>query len=125
MSIAHQDFLAYSNSEIRSIDLSEFKIRNAASRAYYALYHKARKRLEELGIPLENTPNEGSHSALIATLCRISPKAKSISTEMNKLKRFRHTCDYDLQATVDLSRVRVHIAEVERLISMLDRVERP
>ncbi|SEI90951.1 hypothetical protein SAMN04244579_02413 [Azotobacter beijerinckii] len=123
MPVSHIDFLEYSASELSRSEPTEFQLRNAASRAYYALYHKARQRIEELGLTLEKPEKAGSHAATIDTISRVSPKAKSISVQMDKLKRFRHICDYDLNSTIDKKRVELHIAEVGRMLDMLDRLQ--
>lgn len=123
MPICHSDFIEFSDSELEDKLATEFKIRNASSRAYYALYHKALNVILVKKLNLLKVKSGGSHASLIETIRSIeSPKAKSIADAMNNLKRFRHNCDYDLSMTINREIAEKHIAGVKRIISMLDRV---
>ncbi len=122
MAVSSGEFIEFACMEIDSCDPSEFKFRNASSRAYYALFHKAQQKLGELGVSIVKVENSGSHSAVIETLRRISPKAKALATDMDRAKRFRNNCDYDLSSPVSHGKARKHVTEVRRLIDLLDRI---
>lgn len=124
MPVSHIDFLDYSSTELTKPNPSEFQLRNASSRAYYALFHKARERIAELNLTMARPPNGGSHVAVVETIRRAGPKAEPIAVQMDRLKRFRHNCDYDLQLAIREGRVTHHVATAKRLIEMLDHLQK-
>jgi hypothetical protein len=94
MAIVFADFIRWADGEATTCELAEFPLRNASSRAYYALYHAALIRAKVLGIPIIRVPNAGSHEALIQAIRGYSPKGKSLADDMERAKKFRHRCDY-------------------------------
>lgn len=121
MSIKSADFLDYACAELGSSDLSEFEIRNASSRAYYAVFHAARERLDVLGRSSKSS-EEGSHKAVIDVVRSISPGSRSLATDMDRLKRFRNNCDYDLSLSISEASAKKHLAESLRIIDRLTRL---
>jgi uncharacterized protein (UPF0332 family) len=85
---------------------SEFSYRNASSRAYYALFHAAKQRLEALGVPFIQLSKGGSHETVICTIEGIGSVGRGIADDMRRVKRIRHPCDYDNGENV--SRKRAH-----------------
>lgn len=123
MAVAHTDFL---NSAMTMLDVeegSEIFFRNSGSRAYYALYHKAKSVFDESGVKISKVANSGSHEALISAVAALGPKGKVIAVALDKFKKFRHSCDYDLQVSIEQSRINFYLKEAERLTDMLGRLE--
>ena len=122
MSVSPSDFMQSANSMIANDQCKEIGLRNAASRAYYALFHTAMQTVVAKGVPLQKLDRAGSHESLIATLCGMSPSAKSIGDAIGRVKRFRHDCDYQVTQDISAKKVEMHIAEAERLIAKLHRL---
>jgi uncharacterized protein (UPF0332 family) len=122
MAVAFADFISWADGEAASCELAEFPLRNASSRAYYALYHAALTRAGVLGIPIVRIANAGSHEALIQAIRSHSAKGKSLADDMERVKKFRHRCDYDLKTDLRPEKALKQVAEVKRLIDMLSRL---
>jgi uncharacterized protein (UPF0332 family) len=110
------------NSMMAQNQHNEIELRNAASRAYYALFHTAMQLVLARGVTLIKVERGGSHESLIATLCGMSLPAKSIGEAIGRVKRFRHDCDYQVSHDISAKKVAMHIAESERLIARLHRL---
>lgn len=122
MSVHFSDFLCWADVEASRCDLAEFPLRNASSRAYYALYHAASVRAKALGLPIIRLEKSGSHDALIQAIRIYSPKGKSLADDMERMKKFRHLCDYDLDVDLRPERALKQISEAKRLIDMIGRL---
>jgi uncharacterized protein (UPF0332 family) len=122
MAIVFADFIRWADGEATTCELAEFPLRNASSRAYYALYHAALIRAKVLGIPIIRVPNAGSHEALIQAIRGYSPKGKSLADDMERAKKFRHRCDYDLDTDLRPEKAFKQISEVKRLIDLMSRL---
>lgn len=122
MSVNFSDFLCWADDEVARSESAEFPLRNASSRAYYALYHAAAVRVSDLGLPIIRIEKAGSHEALIQAIRIYSAKGKSLADDMERAKKFRHRCDYDLSTEIRAGKALKQISEVKRLISMLDRL---
>lgn len=121
MAVQPAEFLSTAQSMVEDDKCSEIFLRNAASRAYYALYHKAKLFVEVNGITLVKVENSGSHEKLIETIRQLSEPWRSVAESMDRLKKFRHRCDYKLDAEVLPKKTAMHLAEVVRLIDRFDR----
>lgn len=125
MSVNHGDFFS-SALDIIGGDASadtEIGLRNAGSRAYYALYHRAKCYLESKGEMLIRVESAGSHEALASTFAKRGIKSKSFAESLARHKRFRHVCDYNLGITITRSKLELYLAETKRLIDMVDRLD--
>lgn len=123
MPIEFVDFLAWSESEVQAQSVAEFGYRNASSRAYYALFHAARDRLRQMGVPVIKAKGGGSHEAVIQTIEAMGSGGRELADNIRRLKKFRHFCDYDISETLSPPRARKQILEARLLIEMLDRLE--
>lgn len=125
MAVKHSDFYdsAMNLIDLGSDSITEICLRNAGSRAYYALYHKAKCHLESKGVVLVKVESAGSHESLICTFSHRGLKSKSFAESLARHKRFRHVCDYNLGISVTRSRLKMYLAETKRLIEMVDRLE--
>lgn len=122
MAVLFADFISWADGEAANCELAEFPLRNASSRAYYALYHATLNRVGVLGIPVVRVANAGSHEALIQAVRCYSPKGKSFADDMERVKKFRHRCDYDLKTDLRPEKALKQISEVKRLIDILGRL---
>lgn len=122
MAVFHTDFLDSARLMVDVEDVSEILCRNSGSRAYYAIYHKAKEVLGTKGLSLRKVDNAGSHEALIATVAAQGHKGRTLAAAMDKFKKFRHGCDYDLNTSISDARVSYYLAEAERVIDMFDRL---
>ena len=125
MAVLHTDFLSSARSMVKVDDVSEILCRNSGSRAYYALYHKAKDVLHTRGLGLMRVENSGSHEALISTVAAQGQKGKMLAAALDKFKKFRHNCDYDLSMSISDTKLNFYLAEAERLMDMMDRLEPP
>jgi len=125
MPVNHADFYdsALTFVEGEASNDSEICYRNSGSRAYYALYHRAKAYLELKGEKILKVESAGSHEALVSTFARRGFKSKSFAESLARLKRFRHECDYNLGVTITRPRLDLYLAETGRLIDMVDRLE--
>lgn len=123
MPIEFVEFLTWSESEVKAPAVAEFGYRNASSRAYYALFHAARDRLRELGVPINRVSKGGSHEALIQTIEKLGSEGRELAVNMRRLKKFRHVCDYDISDNLSPPRARKQIIEARMLIEQLERLE--
>jgi uncharacterized protein (UPF0332 family) len=122
MSIEFSEFICWADDEVARCKSAEFPLRNASSRAYYALYHAAVARVKDLELPIVRIEKAGSHEALIHAIRTHSAKGKSLADDMERAKKFRHRCDYDLSTDLRPEKALKQIVEVKRLIAMLDRL---
>ena len=122
MAVDFSDFICWADDEATRGESAEFPLRNASSRAYYALYHAAATRAKALTIPIIRVEKAGSHEALIQAIRTYSPKGKSLADDMERTKKFRHRCDYDLDTDVRPEKALKQISEVKRLIDLLSRL---
>ncbi|WP_143516050.1 hypothetical protein [Pseudomonas sp. B10(2017)] len=123
MPVEHSDFLRSAADLASSSETCEMTARNAGSRAYYALYHKAKRLLEDNGANLVKVDNAGSHESLISAIAVQGVKGKSIAESLSRFKRFRNNCDYDLDISISAKKLALQLAEANRLVGMLDRLE--
>lgn len=122
MAVEYLHFLQWAETEIKLPELEEFSRRNAGSRAYYALYHAAVSKAEQLCLRVARVENGGSHEAIIQAIANFSQKGRVIAELMRKVKRFRHRCDYDINMPLPEHKARQQVAEAHRLIDMLQRL---
>ncbi|EAA3799217.1 hypothetical protein DOQ73_23470 [Salmonella enterica subsp. enterica] len=123
MEVTYKDFLDFANSQLAKESLSPFEVRNAVSRAYYALYHRALERADELSIPKVRVENAGSHAALAKRIASLGDSGKSLASQLDKAKKVRVNCDYFLEERINHKRAEFYLASVQDLISKIDRLE--
>ena len=75
---------------------SEVDLRNAASRAYYATYHRCRPIAVSVGLAAGTT---SVHSALIDTLTKsLDRKLKSVGYMLDQCRGLRAKADYQIES---------------------------
>ncbi|MDD1002444.1 hypothetical protein [Pseudomonas sp. TNT2022 ID642] len=122
MAVTDQDFMLYATLELeRGVD-DEILLRNVGSRAYYSAFHRARRLLREKNLAVVQAQDAGSHKSITDTIATISPKAKAVAVILNKLKRYRCNCDYDLGMQIGRPETQKHLAEVIRIVGVMDRI---
>lgn len=122
MDVTYRDFLDFAETQLACETLTQFELRNATSRAYYALYHKACDRADELNIPRMPVSDAGSHAELARRIASRGLPGRSISDQLEKLKKQRTLCDYNLQGQMQKSKALYNIAQVRDLIGKLERL---
>jgi len=90
------DYLAFATSLLASPERSEAIARSAASRAYYAAFHKSREAVErklqaQLG-------RRDLHAEVIRRLLE-RPETEMIGVHVDRLRRIRSHADYDATNT--------------------------
>lgn len=102
---------------------SEPCLRSAASRAYYAVFHKAKEYAEKRGLQvdysrLRKDPN--SHEEVIFKFKHSSNSIdRNIGYELNQLKLSRATADYDLGYDFKYGEANTQICKAKSLIKRL------
>lgn len=123
MAVTHPDFMSAAKDIMAQGALSEIQLRSAANRAYYALYHAAKVQVHTMGIPIRRVDGAGSHEALIHTIRLSGHQGKSIAQDMERLKKLRHKCDYELNFPLEAPRVHAAIVSANRLIDRISRLD--
>jgi uncharacterized protein (UPF0332 family) len=123
MPVTPAQFMESAAAVVNQPDTSEIDLRNAGSRAYYALFHTATQVLKKSGVLMEILDNSGSHERVIATLCKLSLPAKSVAVAIGDVKRFRHICDYKTEKTVGVKEAQFQVAKARALIERLERLK--
>lgn len=91
------DFLALARALAGTTDPSEAELRTAISRAYYAVFLKARENLVRLG-RITPTQSGEDHGLVIATL---RGHGGPHGDQLDKLRRNRGQADYQLEPPID------------------------
>lgn len=120
MTVSHQDFfdsakpLVLKNQKGKEIDF-----RNSISRAYYALFLKAREIAKQLPEPTERLR---SHEKVLKQF-ESHPKLKKFVYEMTRRRDRRNNADYDTDLTITYSETEAHYKSVKFLLEKLDNVQ--
>lgn len=122
MPVQYDDFLRFAESLMEEGGASEIHQRNAGSRAYYAVYHRAVSVLQNENISLERVNDGGSHNRLITTISKQGLKGQSLAESLIRFKKFRNGCDYNLALEISEKRIAMQVAEARRLIDQLGRL---
>ena len=91
------DFLTLARSLASKPGATEAELRTAVSRAYYAVFLKARENLVRLG-RMSPTQSGGDHGPVIATL---RGHGGPHGDQLDKLRRNRGQADYQLEPPID------------------------
>ena len=102
---------------------AEIDQRNAASRAYYAAYHRCLPFGRRLGLSAE--PGHGVHRQLLDTLIG-SPdlKVKSIGYRLNECRKLRVQADYEIESDFSSGDARLAIEQCERILIQINALAR-
>ncbi|MCD0491401.1 hypothetical protein LQD23_03720 [Chromobacterium violaceum] len=124
MGINAEDILFASDTLMTTgVMTSEPCLRSAASRAYYAVFHKAKEYAEKRGLQvdysrLRKDPN--SHEEVIFKFKHSSNSIdRNIGYELNQLKLSRATADYDLGYDFKYGEANTQICKAKSLIKRL------
>lgn len=99
----------------------EVDFRNAASRAYYAAYHRCRPIAKGLGL---RTSERGVHSDVIdALITATKPEPKQLARLLKQCRTLRAKADYKTDQFFRRSEAETCIRRVERIFAIADRVE--
>ena len=102
---------------------AEVDRRNAASRAYYAAYHRCLPLSRSIGLSAE--PGHGVHRQLVDTLTGSSDlRVKSVGYRLNECRKLRTQADYEIEIDFSSRDARVAIAQCERIMSQVDVLAR-
>ena len=109
--------LARAIGKLRSGD--EAARRSAASRAYYAAFHAARRHAWRKNLP----PAPGvakTHQALIEALeSSCDPQDQRVGYRLRQVRDIRHRADYDIQVSFEHSEARQALREAEDIVRRL------
>ncbi len=96
----------------------EAEWRSAVSRAYYAAFHEARRRLRQLGFEVPR--GEGAHAYLSLRLSNCgTPPLQDAGYTLNSLRRERNRADYDIDRVMRQSDGRVQVAAARSTVDTL------
>lgn len=123
MSIEAGEFLLEAEKSLDSENCSEVTFRNAGSRAYYAIYHKALNKANEIDADANITEKTGTHDQLAIRLERHSHRGKIFATKLRRLKRTRNRCDYNLNEDIDKEFAEQHIHFVKKALEDLKYIK--
>ena len=94
--------------------------RTAVSRAYYAVFGRARLRLQADGVVL---PRQGAHEFVWNTFQNdTDPARQQIGIDGDRLKRVRRNADYDENFAALPAVLQSTLARAEKLVQSLDRL---
>ena len=99
---------------------SEVDLRNAASRAYYAAYHRCRPLDQDLPSP----PGRGGvHRAFIDSLTKArSSKLKSLGYMLDQCRKLRVKADYDIESEFRPGDARTVLTQCERILKEAESI---
>lgn len=120
MTVSHQDF--FDSAELlvlRNQKGKEIDFRNSISRAYYALFLKAREIAKQLPQPTEKLR---SHEKVLKQFEQ-HPRLKPFVHAMTQRRDKRHNADYDTDSTITHSDAEFHYKSVKSLLEKLDKVQ--
>jgi uncharacterized protein (UPF0332 family) len=122
MAIIPSDFMLVSDSLLGVDKCAEMHWRSAASRAYYNVYHEAKLKADELGLPDVQGKNMGSHSRLVARFKSSGKRLKVIGVMLDNARGARNDADYGLNNSYTLAEARKDIYTCRTLISEISRL---
>ena len=100
---------------------SEVDHRNAASRAYYAAYHRCRPIAERIGL---SSGSQGVHRNLIDTLTSTRDRRlKSMGYMLDQCRGLRVKADYEIHIEFPADNARLVMRQCERILSQADALE--
>ena len=97
---------------------AEVDQRNAASRAYYAAYHRCLPIAQRFGLPARP---EHVHRDLIDTLKTTRDnRLKSIAYMLNQCRKIRVDADYEINVPFTQGEAQTALSQCERIINQAD-----
>ena len=104
-----RDYLELARGLITSSERSEASLRAAASRAYYAAFHKSREALER---DLGETFGRGRIHAEVIRRLKERPETQMLGGDLDRLRKMRSHADYDAANTFSSrhAELAVHLA---------------
>jgi len=102
---------------------AEVDQRNAASRAYYAAYHRCLPLGRYLGLSAER--GRGVHRRLLDTLLgSTDPKVKSIAYMLDQCRKLQTQADYRIEGDFSFQDALLAIQQCERIMTRIDALIR-
>lgn len=99
----------------------EVDFRNAASRAYYAAYHRCRPFAQRNGL---RTSNRGVHGDVIDALrTSTKPALKQLAQMLARCRTLRAKADYSIGGGFRRSEARTSTQQAQKILSIADRFE--
>lgn len=99
----------------------EVDFRNAASRAYYAAYHRCRPIAQRNGL---RTSNRGVHSDVIDALrTSTKPALKQLTQMLARCRTLRAKADYSIGEGFRRSEARTSTQQAQKILSIADQFE--
>lgn len=129
MAVVPDDFLEFA----KDISLDrEIGVRNATSRAYYAMYNHASVRFGRQCKAERGISEKGSHQRMSAYLKdyaftsddNVGVEAALLARSLTKIKHMRHHADYHLDERMPQPQAEFAIAEAGKFISLLNQVSK-
>ena len=100
----------------------EVDFRNAASRAYYAAYHRCRPIAKRNGL---RSLGQGVHSDVIDALrTATKPTLKHLAQMLARCKSLRAKADYNIEEEFKDSEAQTTTRQAQKIFSVADQVER-
>ena len=113
-----RDYLEFSRGLVASSERSEASLRSAASRAYYAAFHKSREAVErELGARLGQ---ENIHAEVIRRL-RQQSRTETLGTNLDRLRKTRSHADYNADSAFPARHAEIAVDLASDVLSQLGR----
>lgn len=120
MTVTPEDLLQLAK-RLLSDEGPEVAFRSATSRAYYAAFHSARERADELCPTVDRAEvRGGSHEVIVHRyIKRNDMAARSIAYQLRDLKAKRELADYELRMPWSIAESKTHVASAEKLINRI------
>ena len=99
----------------------EVDFRNAASRAYYAAYHRCRPIAKRNGL---RSSDRGVHSDVINTLLTTTkPRLKQLAQLLTRCKGLRAKADYNIDEDFRRSEAQASTRQAQKIFTIADEFE--
>ena len=118
-----QDYLQWAKATFRE-DMDEATSRCVISRAYYAAYWKARRRLEKKGIAVHKNDDKAGCHAFVWSEYAKKPNTSEISVDGKALRLSREHADYISTPNLSAKKAQTAIEDAEKLIEKISSLEK-
>ena len=99
----------------------EVDFRNAASRAYYAAYHRCRPIAKRIGL---RSSHRGVHSDVIDALrTATKPSLKQLAQMLARCKGLRAKADYNIGKEFKRSEAQTSTRQVQKILTLADEID--
>lgn len=112
-----RDYLEFARGLVASSERSEASLRAAASRAYYAAFHKSREAVERE--PGARLGQEAIHAEVIRRL-RQRSETEILAANLDRLRRTRSHADYDGASTFPARHAELAVGLAAEVLRQLD-----